>query len=204
MMRKLVLLIYLISSSIVWAGEFLPNTFSASFDQEYVSTLKGKVKKGHGQIEYKYPGNIRFETDQPSHVLFVTNGKKSWYYSFPFIDGEQGELTESSNKENNGAFTKFFDSLKNGLIANKYYIVQKKNNEALLIFDEKSNRTIGIKSAKIIFNNSNFDFSSIQNIELLYLDDKKSTMKLSNIQSNPKFDDGHFIFKAPQNTKIKN
>lgn len=203
-MYKLVLIIYLISSSIVFAGEFLPSTFRASFDQEYISSLKGKIKKGHGQIEYKYPSNIRFETDQPSHVLFVTNGKKSWYYSFPFIEGEQGELTESSSKENNGAFTKFFDSLKNGLVANKFYIVQKNNNEATLIFDEKSNKTIGIKLAKIIFSSNKSDFNSIQNIELVYLDDKKSTMKLSNIQTNLNFDVDHFIFKAPQNTKIKN
>lgn len=203
-MSKLVLLICFISSINVFSAEFLPNTFSASFDQEYVSTLKGKIKKGHGQIEYKFPGNIRFETNQPSHVLFVTNGKKSWYYSFPFIEGEQGELTESTNKENNGAFTKFFDSLKNGLVANKYYIVQKNANDALLIFDEKSNKAIGIKTAKILFANNKNDFNSIQSIELNYLDGKTSTMKLSNIQSNPKFDEAHFIFKTPQNTKIKN
>ena len=37
-------------------AEFLPKTFSAKFEQEYESTLKGKLKKGSGLIDYKFPG----------------------------------------------------------------------------------------------------------------------------------------------------
>ena len=125
-------------------AEFLPKSFSAQFEQEYVSTLKGKVKKGNGTIDYLYPGNIRFKTTIPSEILFVSNGIKSWYYRAPFIEGEEGEVTETSAKEGSGIFTRFFDSLKNGLSDNAIYTVSKKDKESTITFLEKSKKETGI------------------------------------------------------------
>lgn len=183
-------------------AEFLPSSFSANFTQEYISSLKGKVKKGNGSIEYKFPGNIRFETSNPTHVLYVTNGKKSWYYSFPFIEGEEGELTESNSSDGSGLFTKFFDSLKNGLKANSLYDVKQEGEAYTLIFTKKSSSEVGMKKAKLIFTSAKAEFSNLNSIEIEFLDGKKSTMKLSDLKLNPNFDGAKFNFVAPPKTKI--
>ena len=77
-----------------------------------------------GTIDYKYPGQIRFETNTPSTVIFTSNGVRAWYYRAPFIEGEEGEVTESTAKDGDTIFIKFFDSLKNGLITNDYYEIK--------------------------------------------------------------------------------
>jgi outer membrane lipoprotein carrier protein len=183
-------------------AEFLPKSFSAKFTQEYLSSLKGKIKKGNGSVDYKYPSNLRFETNNPTHVLFISNGKKSWYYTYPFIDGEDGELTESNGKDGMGVFIKFFDALNMGLASNNLYTVLKNNTIAEIIFNEKSAGEIGIKRAKLNFKEKKYEFSMITSIELEFLDGKKSTMALSEMKINSSIPDDFFIFKAPKNTKL--
>ena len=131
-------------------ADFLPQSFSSKFEQEYVSTLKGKTKKGNGTVEYKYPGQIRFQTNTPSTVIFVSNGVKSWYYRAPFIEEEEGEVTESSAKEGSSIYIKFFDSLKNGLVSNSLYDV-KKGEPTTLIFKPKAAKELGIKESMFYF-----------------------------------------------------
>ena len=198
---KILLLILMVILSTQVNAEFLPKSFSAQFDQEYISTLKGKVKKGNGTIDYQFPGNIRFKTTLPSEVLFVSNGIKTWYYRAPFIDGEEGEVTETSAKDGTSVFTKFFDSLKNGLTSNSMYNISKNNLEYKVQFVEKAEKEIGIKEAIIIFQNSALDFSNIQSIELVFPDNKKSTIKLHDIKINPHFEPKFFQFIAPVKTK---
>lgn len=182
-------------------AEFLPKSFTAQFEQEYVSTLKGKVKKGTGTIDYQYPGNIRFKTTIPSEILFVSNGVKSWYYRAPFIDGEEGEVTETLAKDGSGIFTKFFDSLKNGMSNNNMYTVSKTEKEYKLIFLEKSVKDTGIKEALLKFQKNILEFSNLQSIELIFPDAKRSTIKLKNIKINPDLDAKNFQFVIPPKTK---
>jgi chaperone LolA len=199
-MKSLLCLSMFLISTISFA-EFLPTSFSAKFEQEYISSLKGKVKKGRGSIDYKYPGNIRFETETPSHILFVTNGKKTWYYTFPFIEGEMGEL--STNQRGSSMFTKFFDSLKNGLTSNNLYEVKQEKDLFLVSFKPASSKDMGLKAARLKFINiSKPDFNSLESIELVFPDNKKSLMKLSEIKLNTKFDETFFVFTAPKNTKV--
>jgi len=199
---KLILLFCLSLISFKSPAEFLPKSFSAKFTQEYLSSLKGKVKKGNGSVDYKYPSNLRFETNNPTHVLFISNGKKSWYYTFPFIEGEDGELTESNGKDGMGVFIKFFDALNMGLASNNLYTVLKNNLIAEIIFNEKSAAEIGIKRAKLNFKEKKYEFSLINSIELEFMDGKKSTMALSEMKVNHAISDELFIFKAPKNTKL--
>jgi outer membrane lipoprotein carrier protein len=200
-MKVILFIIGLMTVNLSFA-EFLPNSFTANFSQEYVSSLKGKTKKGNGSVEYKFPGNIRFETTSPTHVLFITNGKKSWYYTYPFIDGEDGELTESNGQDGVGIFTKFFDSLKNGLKTNSLYKIENKNEIVIVNFTEKSSKDIGIKSADLKFSNKNQAFKDLDSIELQFLDGKKSTMKLSGISVNPIILESRFIFTPPKSNKL--
>ncbi len=187
-------------------AEFLPQSFSAKFEQEYVSILKGKTKKGEGSIEYKYPSNIRFETSTPSSVVFVSNGVKAWYYRAPFIEGEEGEVTETSAKEGNSVYIKFFDSLKNGLSANALYDVKNAGDGMhVMTFKPKTAKEFGIKEAVLTFNSAkDKDFSELKKIDLLFPDGKKSTLSFANLKINPSLDATRFNFVAPPKTKKTN
>lgn len=187
-------------------GEFLPQSFSAKFEQEYVSILKGNTKKGEGSIEYKYPSNIRFETSTPSQVIFVSNGVKAWYYRAPFIEGEEGEVSETSAKESNSVYIRFFDSLKNGLSSNSLYDVKNAGDGMHVVtFKSKTAKDFGIKEAVLTFNSAkDKDFSELKKIDLLFPDGKKSTLKFVNLKVNPAMDASHFNFVAPPKTKKTN
>ncbi|MBC7712353.1 MAG: outer membrane lipoprotein carrier protein LolA [Rhizobacter sp.] len=203
-MKKFLLptLILAVISTPVFA-DFLPSAFSSKFEQEYISTLKGKTKKGSGSIEYKYPGQIRFETNTPSTVVFVSNGVKAWYYRAPFIDGEQGEVTESSAKEGSTIYIKFFDSLKHGLTSNDYYEV-KQGEPATLVFKPNASKELGIKESKLHFKNKSQKFDDIEMIELTFAGGKTSKLKFVDLKVNPDLGAGRFNFVPPANTKKTN
>lgn len=188
------------------SAEFLPQSFSAKFEQEYVSILKGNTKKGEGSVDYKYPGNIRFETTTPSQVVFVSNGVKAWYYRAPFIEGEEGEVTETSAKEGNSVYIKFFDSLKNGLSSNALYDVKNAGDGMhVMTFKPKVAKDFGIKEAILTFNSAkDKDFSELKKIDLLFPDGKKSTLRFVNLKVNPGLDASRFNFVAPPHTKKTN
>lgn len=184
-------------------AEFMPQSFSAKFEQEYISILKGNTKKGRGIIDYKYPSNIRFETSTPSQIIFVSNGIKSWYYRAPFIEGEEGEVTESKAQEGSSVYIKFFDSLKNGLSANSLYDVKNAGDGIHIItFKNKTAKEFGIKEAILTFNSiKDKEFSELKKIDLLFPDGKKSTLKLIDLKVNSNHDAQKFNFVAPPKTK---
>ncbi|MBC7537212.1 MAG: outer membrane lipoprotein carrier protein LolA [Bacteriovorax sp.] len=203
---KLVWIVFFSLSLQVAKAEFLPQSFSAKFEQEYISILKGNVKKGQGAIDYKYPSNIRFETSTPSQIIFVSNGVKSWYYRAPFIEGEDGEVSESPAKDGSSVYIKFFDSLKNGLSANSLYDVKSAGDGMhVIIFKAKTAKEFGIKEAILTFNSAkDKDFSELKKIDLLFPDGKKSTLRFMDLKVNPNFDAQKFNFVAPPKTKKTN
>lgn len=185
-------------------ADFLPATFTSKFEQVYTSTLKGKEKRGQGSIEYKYPSQIRFETSTPSTVIFTSNGVKSWYYRAPFIEGEQGEVTESSAKEGSTIYIKFFDSLKNGLNSNEYYTV-KKGEPATLQFSAKAAKDLGIKESVLNFKNRGVQkFEELDSIELTFSDGKRSKLNFIDMKTNVSLNADRFNFTPPANTKKSN
>ncbi len=203
---KLIYFICVLLTTQLARAEFLPTGFSAKFEQEYISILKGNTKKGEGTIDYKYPGNIRFETSTPSQVIFVSNGVKSWYYRAPFIQGEEGEVTETSAKDGNSVFIKFFDSLKNGLSTNTLYDVKNAGDGIhVLSFKGKVAKDFGIKEAVLTFNSlKDKEFSELKKIDLLFPDGKKSTLRLTNLKVDPGSDEQKFNFIAPPKTRKTN
>ena len=203
---KILISIISILISVKVKAEFLPTSFSAKFEQEYISILKGNMKKGEGSIEYKYPSNIRFETTTPSQVIFVSNGVKAWYYRAPFIEGEEGEVSETSAKESSSVYINFFDSLKNGLSSNSQYDVKNAGDGTHVVtFKPKIAKEFGIKEAVLIFNSEkDKNFSELKKIELLFPDGKKSSLKFVDLKTNISLDTSRFNFVAPPKTKKTN
>ncbi|MBT3584342.1 MAG: outer membrane lipoprotein carrier protein LolA [Halobacteriovoraceae bacterium] len=198
------LLIFLLLSTGAQAkvkNNFLPNSFKATFVQSFKSSLSGKIKKSRGNIAYRYPGNIRFETLKPSHIVFVSNREKTWYYTAPFLEGEAGEL--SVQKAGKNSLTRFFDVLKKGLKSNPLYKVKMIKGETFLEFTKKTAREVGLRKAGLKFTGKAKAFKNLKSIDLYYLKKKKKvTLTLNSILENQKFKNEDFKFTAPKNTKI--
>lgn len=181
---------------------FLPNSFRSNFEQKFTSTITGKEKISTGSIDYAYPGQIRFEIVSPDKTIFVSNGKKSWYYTAPFDPKEKGEvIIQPSNKL---LITKFFDYLKNGLENNEIYTVAKEKNEYVLTFNPKAQKELSIERARLEVNDkltSMNKLSDLKQMTLLYKDNKKVKLTFSNLLENVKFEPNYFDYKIPENTK---
>lgn len=195
------LFFFLIFSAETFAG-FLPNSFRANFEQRFISTITGKEKISSGSIDYAFPSQIRFEIVLPEKTTFVSNGKKSWYYTAPFDPKEKGEvIIQSSNKL---LITKFFDYLKNGLESNDIYAVAKDKNEYVLTFNAKAQKELSIEKARLEVNDkltTMNKLSDLKQITLLYKDNKKVKLTFSNLLENVKFELNYFDYKIPENTK---
>lgn len=201
MIRLVCFFIFIIGSFSVAAkkSSFLPNAFTAHFEQSYISSLSGKKKTTKGFIKYKFPGNIRFETTSPDRVIFVSNPVKTWYYTAPFFDDMPGELTVKRTSSN--ALSRFFDALKQGMITNKLYTVKTGKKFKNLIFNKKQASEIGVLKAKLFFNGKAI-FNNIKKVQLTYTDKKVKSLVLSKIDTKAKFKSGYFVFKAPENTRL--
>lgn len=202
-MKYLSILVVFFVTSLAYAN-FLPKTFTLNFEQEYTSTLKGKSKKGEGFLDYKYPGKVYFQIEKPEKLIFVSNGKKTWFYRFPFIEGEPGELVVNAGKNANQFFGKFFDSLNNGLVTNPLYDVKNEEFNSKIIFSKNGQSELGIKEAAIIFIDKKKEFSQISEIELMTSESKKIKLKFKKVEMGKTIEDSKFEFTPPANTRVMN
>lgn len=196
---KTILIFLLISNTYALAKDFLPNTFKVDFSQEYKTSLKGKVKKSSGHIQYKYPSQIRFEVTKPDKVVFVSNKEKSWYYQAPFIEGEPGEL--NVRKTGKTGLSRFFDVLKKGLKTNKFYEVKNDSEKSVIKFVDKFAKELDIKDALITFKDKKRNFENIKNMELTYVDGHKIKLHFTGMKTGLSMNKENFVFKAPKNTR---
>ncbi|WP_127718398.1 outer membrane lipoprotein carrier protein LolA [Halobacteriovorax sp. HLS] len=198
-MKILITSFFLISLNIQ-ATSFVPDTFSAKFQQVYKSALTGKEKRSSGSLDYSYPGSIRLETQSPESLIYVSNNKTTWYYTPPFIEGEAGQVSIQQSSKN--GLTKFLDMLRKGLKSNKYYTIKKDKLTYKVSFSKNAQKDLGIIFANLHFSKNDFLFEQLTKIEMTQTDKKVKNLILSNIDKSPKFLKTHFDFKIPKNTKV--
>jgi outer membrane lipoprotein-sorting protein len=185
-----------------WA-QFLPTSFKANYEESYMSTTHQKIKKSTGVIHYQYPRHLKFEVLTPEPALFVTNPRSSWYYTPPFIEGEEGQVI--IQKSDKLVLTKLLDVLKDGLTSNKVYSVNIQDQSADLSFqkeykaDFKMDKVVLTSSKKMKEVKSIIDLSSVI---LFYQNGQKVNLVFSQIEKNPSFPKDFFEFKIPEKTKV--
>ncbi len=199
-MTKILLLTFLFINQIN-AAAFIPDSFSASFEQVYKSALTGKEKRSKGKMDYMYPGNIKLITSSPESLTYVSNESKTWYYTPAFIESEPGQVTIQEATKNE--LTKFLDILRKGLLTNKLYKVTKnKKNDYFLSFSKEVSKDLGIAKAKLTFKNGKPLFKNLIAVEMALVSKKVKKLELSKIIEGPSFSKNHFVFEVPKNTKI--
>lgn len=185
----------------VEAADFLPKSFSFNFEQKFTSKLSKKEKISTGTLDYLYPGYVKFEIHSPDKVIFVSNKEKTWYYTAPFIEGEEGELTIRPTDQKM-VLGKFFDALEKGLIDNEVYSVSKVKEGNKLLFAPKSQKELGIKEAILSMDNSKSEFKYVKDVLIHYTDDRKTYFAIKELKIDLGLNKDHFIFHAPPKTKI--
>lgn len=67
-------------------------TLTAEFTQRQKNVTLGTTKESSGRIYIMRPNKFRWETHEPEKSLLVGNGKKVWFYTAPFREGEKGQV----------------------------------------------------------------------------------------------------------------
>ena len=199
MKSLLVLAIFFTSNT--WANtSFLPKSFSANFEQSFKSAISGKKKSSTGEISYLYPGNLKLEVNKPDREIFVSNSKKTYIYTPPWIEGEQGQVQIRITQSFGPA--RFFDILKNGLVNNKFYNVTKDKKISVIHFKKEIIEKLKFREARLQFHSVKRSFDAISTIKLIYKDGKSVDITLSKLNTKISLPQSHFHFKVPANTKI--
>lgn len=199
---KLLLLLALLPLH-TFAKSFVPNSFSANYEESVISLVTGKEKKSFGKIDYKFPGNLRFEVTSPVPTLFVVNPKKSWLYQPSHVKGEKDQVTVQ--KSSNLPLIKFLDSVKNGIEGSKLFTTKYEKNDLILTFVKTIQKEMGFievilhadKNAKEVK-----ELSGFEKISLKHINGSKTNIKLIDLKENVSFPPGNFEFTPSANTKV--
>jgi outer membrane lipoprotein-sorting protein len=199
---KLILMSLLLIPSVTFARAFVPNSFSANYEENLVS-ITGKVKKSFGRVDYQFPGHLRFEVTSPVSSLFVVNPKKTWFYQPAFVKGEKDQVTVQ--KSSNLPLVKFLDSVKNGIENSKIFTSQIVGKDLILTFNKNSQREMGF--IEVILHGSKDakevkELKEFENITLKHLNKNKTNIKLIDLKENISFPEGNFEFTPSANTKV--
>ena len=181
---------------------FLPQAFRVDYDKEYNSSVGKKLKKSAGTLEYQFPGKIVMEQKTPSKAIFVSDSKKTWYYTAPFVDTEQGEVIIRPAK--GVLITKILDLLQKGLNSNKLYKVEKKKKSYEVLFTENMKEELGgVEKLILTFNQGKDVFLNVKKMRLIFSDNKSpENYKFSKFDTGVQYGKSHFEFKIPDNTKV--
>jgi outer membrane lipoprotein-sorting protein len=183
-----------------WTSDFVPNAFELTFTQSFKSSL-GKIKKSKGKIDYLFPSHFRFK-EFKGNTEFVSNPKKSWYYSPPFAKGEKGEV--QVNTSHKLMISELFDKLKKGLKNNDSYSVKKSKNYYQIRFNKKVASELKIKSLNLFYDTKRklISIEQLKSMDIFYVDDKKVSIAFEKLNPSVKFSNKHFVFNIPPNTNI--
>jgi outer membrane lipoprotein-sorting protein len=182
---------------------FLPKSFRAKFTQQFKRSLHGKTKENNGVLDYRSPGNFRFELKGKTNMIVVSNPLKTWHYKPPFIKGQRGELKISATKKS--TFVSFFDMISSGLKSNKDYKVSEVDGGVKLVFAEEKVKEIGIREGFLYFQKGKKRvFENLTSFSLVYKNGKNAKFIFSKIEINKIFTTKHFEFHAPPGTRKSN
>lgn len=199
---KFIAAFVILQSSFVFAKGFVPSSFSSNFEQT-VKSVTGKEQKTFGKIDYKYPGQLRFEVIGKTPLLFVVNPKKTWLYQPAFVKGEKDQVT--IQKSSNLPIIKFLDSVKDGLQNSKLFTTKYEKNDLVLTFVKTIQKEMGF--AEVILHADKpagevKDLKGFQSLTLRHLNKSQTELKLIDLKENVTFPPGNFEFVPSANTKV--
>lgn len=174
-------------------------TLTAEFKQVNESAVMKQKKTSSGQIFFKRPDKIRWETTRPDHSLLVSDGKRFWFYTPPFDESENGQVIErrSSDVKSKLANDLLSATFSAATKANQMTIVQKSPSAFLLTPKKGSAGTV--RNARIEIDPEK---KLILKVELTHQDGNTSVITLDKIQLGKDLGDDIFYFDPPPRTDV--
>lgn len=169
-------------------------TLSADFNQLTTDAILSHKKKSSGKIYVKRPSKVRWDTQKPDPSLLVSDGKRFWFYTPPFDEGERGQVIEKKSSE---IQSKLANALLSGSfsVAKDMKIQQKTPSTFLLIPKPNSAGTVTQATIEV-----DPDKLLIQKVILDHKGGNRAEISLSQIELGKPLADDLFVFTPPPNT----
>lgn len=169
-------------------------TLKAEFSQVNFSAALKQKKTVSGIIMFKRPDKIRWETKIPDPNVLVSDGKKVWFYTPPFDEGERGQLIEKKSTE---VQTKLTNALLSGSFSAAHDLKIEQKSTSHFVLYPKTGTAGTVVRAEIDIDPER---KLIHKVTLKHRDGNQSEITLSGIELGKPLEDEVFRFKAPANT----
>jgi outer membrane lipoprotein carrier protein len=171
-------------------------TLEAEFTQVTETAALKRKKTSSGTIQVKRPNKFRWETRKPESEmsLLISDGKKYWYYTPPFDEGERGQLIERKSSETQSR-------LANALLSGEFSSARGMKFEVITpstfaLFPKKG--TAGtVTRAEVEVDSAK---KQIRRVTLEHRDGNKAEISLTNIALGKPAEEAAFHFSPPPNT----
>ena len=171
-------------------------TIEAKFTQTTETKLTGTEKKTSGVLTLQAPGRFRWETLVPDKNLLVSNGKKFWFYTPPFSQGDKGQVIVRKTAE---IQSELATTLLSGSFSKlKKVSIEKKSKFDFILKPEKG--TAG--SVTQIQLHLSFSGDKIERVILQHDNGNTADVSLSEIQFETPVPEGFFDFVTPPMTDV--
>jgi len=176
-------------------------TLEVSFVQVNTSATFSKKTTTSGVIRIKRPDKVRWETLKPDSDmnLMVSDGRKFWFYTPPFDEGEHGQVIERKSAQ---VQSQLAQALLSGTFSKAKGMSIKQNSESRFTLVPKKGTAGTVTKAEIQVDP---DKKLITKVTLSNEGGNRSEITLSNIELGKPLGDEYFSFEPPPNTdRIKN
>ena len=167
------------------------STFQAQFKQKTIDPENNILQTSDGKMMLVRPGRFRWETNNPTHQIVITDGKVLWVYD---IDLKQATEQKIQNSAINPA--KLLSGDTHALLNN--FDVRMIPHQNVLVFQlmpKKPNQQF--RSVSMSFVNDKLSAMQIENSL-----QQTTTFSFSNVKLNENLSPSLFKFKAPNGVDV--
>jgi len=173
-------------------------TLEANFSQVADIQSTRQKKTTSGKIHFKRPGKIRWETLAPvgERTTLTGNGKKFWFYTPPFDEGETGQVIE---RKSSAVQSQLAEALLSGSFSLAKDMKIQQESPTLFILTPHKKASGGVRKAQLELDPEE---GLIQKVIVEYQGGNRTEIKLSDIQLGTTISDDTFDFVVPSGTDI--
>lgn len=169
-------------------------TLEAEFTQVTESSVMKQRKTTSGVLLIQRPDKVRWETLRPDKNLLVSDGRKFWFYTPPFDEGEPGQVIERKSTE---VKSKLAHVLLSGSFGQAGDLKIRQESGQRFVLTPKPGTAGTVTEAIVEIEPRD---KLIRKVILQHKDGNRAEITLSKIELGKKLDPEYFQFEAPPGT----
>ena len=171
------------------------NSLTANFSQSQKNAALGRTKDSKGRIYIVRPNKFRWETFEPDASILTSNGKKFWFYTPPFQEGEKGQVMIRNAHDAQSKLA--VDLLIGGSDFKKNFDYRR--IEPLHYRLNPLKPAGDIDSIELFLENQT---NLVYKLRLISASGNETTITLSQVELGPKLPESMFNFQVPPQTEV--